>query len=542
MNLIIRLLALVKSLLPVLFLAVLLGSAGFFAAIAIPVLGGMAALRAAGQEPITAFIIILLCCGLVRGLLRYAEQYCNHYVAFRLLAHIRDKVFRALRNLAPAKLEGRNKGSLISMITTDIELLEVFYAHTISPVLIAALVSLGMTLFIGQYHWALGLFAALGYLTVGVVLPLIIAKLNRKLGLEYRANFAAMGGFVLESLRGLREIMQFGAGKARLEEMEQRGENLSAQSRRLKTYEGLTTAISGALILLFSFGMLWLGTALHIEFDGILIATIAMLSSFGPVIALANLGSGLTHTFAAGKRVLELLAEEPVTPDITNGKDIAFTDASCENVQFSYEQERILDDYSIAFPKNKITGITGKSGPGKSTLLRLFMRFWDVQGGRVSLSGEDVRGVNTPCLRTLESFMTQDTQLFAGSIEENIKIAKPEASREEIIAAAKKASLHGFIESLPKGYETPLGELGEGLSGGERQRLGLARAFLHDAPFLLLDEPTSNLDSLNEAVILQSLRGACEDKTVVLVSHRVSTMGIADTVHHMGNNQKGAEA
>ncbi|MDR1912941.1 MAG: ABC transporter ATP-binding protein/permease [Clostridiales bacterium] len=529
------LLKLVLPLLPVLSLAVLLGIAGFLAAIAIPVLSGMTALLALAEQPIIIMLIALISCGVLRGLLRYAEQYLNHYVAFKLLAFIRDKVFRALRRLTPAKLEGRGKGDLISVITTDIELLEVFYAHTISPVTIAVIMSIMMTLFIWQYHFILGLIAAAGYVTIGVVLPFFIAKLSGKLGASYRNEFGSLNGYVLESLRGLKEIIQFGMGQARMSAIRFRTDKLSEKAKRLKFYEGLTSALSGACILLFSFGILFAGIALHksdtIEFEGVFITTIAMISSFGPVIALANLANNLAHTFAAGNRVLDIMEETPVTTDITNGKDIVFAGAACENIVFAYGEERILDNFNIDFPENIIVGITGKSGSGKSTLLRLLMRFWDTNKGNVYLSGEDIRKINTACLRNMESFVTQDTQLFSDTIENNIKIAKPQATHAEVMEACKKAAIHDFIEYLPKGYDTHLGELGEGLSGGERQRIGLARAFLHDAPFLLLDEPTSNLDSLNEAMILHSLRHVCDNKTVVLVSHRKSTMGIADVVH-----------
>ena len=540
-TLIARLLSLVKPMLPILAGAVLLGVAGFLSAIAIPVLGGFTLIRAASHQPIVAFLLILIACGLLRGLLRYAEQYLNHYVAFRLLAIIRDRVFRTLRRLAPAKLEDRGKGDLISIITTDIELLEVFYAHTISPIAIAFSVSVIMVIFIGQYHALLGVVATVGYLTVGIILPLIISKTSGKTGMEYRKEFGALNGFVLESLRGLKETIQFGIGKERLSDINSRTEKLDEKARKMKTLEGLTFSISGALILIFAFVILTVGSLLNrqgaVSADGVLISTIAMISSFGPVIALANLSNNLTHTFASGNRVLDILDEAPETLDVENEKNISFTGADCKNVCFAYEKEAILSDFSMNFKQNKIIGITGKSGSGKSTLLRLLMRFWDVKSGNISISGENIGSVNTANLRDLESFVTQDTQLFSDTIENNIKIARAGATRTEVEEACKKAAIHDFVISLPKGYDTNLGELGDGLSGGERQRIGLARAFLHDAPLMLLDEPTSNLDSLNEAVILTSLRNSCENKIVVLVSHRASTMGVADEVHMIENGR-----
>ncbi|MDR3271327.1 MAG: ABC transporter ATP-binding protein/permease [Peptococcaceae bacterium] len=531
----VRLMGLVKPMLPTLLLAVILGSAGFITAIAIPVLGGMSVAAVAAHAPLRPFLWTLLACGVLRGFLRYAEQYCNHSVAFRLLALVRDRVFRALRRLTPAKLEGRNKGDLISLITTDIELLEVFYAHTISPVLIAVLVSLCMVVFIGWYHLLLGVLAAVGYLSVGVLLPLVMYRAGGNLGLEYRQEFGALNGYVLESQRGLCEIIQFGAEQRRFACTRQKSAQLHEKGRKLKILEGHTAAVSGALILLFSFGMLAAGLSLYqngaLGFDGVLIPVMAMMSSFGPVLALANLAGNLTHTFAAGNRVLDILEETPITQDVSDGVTVAFSGAACEYVSFSYEDEPILRDFSLEFPLKQIIGITGRSGSGKSTLLRMLMRFWDVRGGQVSVSGQDIRSVNTSCLRNLESLVTQDTHLFADTIENNIRVANAQASRAEVIRACQKAAVHDFIQSLPEGYATHLGELGEGLSGGERQRLGLARAFLHDAPFLLLDEPTSNLDSLNEGIILKALRDTCNEKTVVLVSHRRSTMGIADTLH-----------
>lgn len=271
--------------------------------------------------------------------------------------------------------------------------------------------------------------------------------------------------------------------------------------------------------------------AVQVDFSGVLIPTLALFSSFGPVVALAALGSTLQNTFAAGNRVLDILEESPVTKEITGKNEVIFSGASAKNVTFAYDNEIILDHVSAQFPEQKIVGIQGRSGSGKSTLLKLLMRFWTVQEGGIEVSGKSVNEINTTNLRDMESFVTQETHLFHDSIRSNIRIAKLDATDDEIENACRRASVHDFIMSLPQGYNTPVGELGETLSGGERQRLGLTRAFLHDAPFLLLDEPTSNLDSLNEAVILRSLKEQQQGKTVVLVSHRASTMRIADTVY-----------
>ena len=467
---------------------------------------------------------------LVRGFLRYAEQACNHFIAFKLLALIRDKVFGALRRLCPAKLEGKDKGNLISIITSDIELLEVFYAHTISPIAIAFLFCIIMVCFLGSCHWALGILALAAYITVGVIIPLVTSKLSGDDGIRFRTKSGQLSSFVLDSLRGLSETLQYGQAEQRMAEMNVQTDSLSRDEERMKRTAGRNTAVTNTVILTFDLAMLFLSAAL-VGFEGCLIATLALMSSFGPVVALAALGSTLQSTFAAGNRVLDILDESPVVEEITGKETVQFHGAAAEKVTFAYGEETILDDFSVTIPENKIIGINGRSGSGKSTLLKLFMRFWQVQQGNVTVSGRDVDAINTSNLRDMESFVTQETHLFHDSIRNNLRIAKLDATDDEIIAACKKASVHDFIMSLPKGYDTEVGELGDTLSGGERQRLGLARAFLHDAPFMLLDEPTSNLDSLNEAVILKSLHEECADKTVVLVSHRKSTMGIADTVY-----------
>ena len=533
-----RLVGMVRPLLPVMVCAVVMGVAGFLCAIFIPVLGGYAlldVLRLGAPLGLRAIFGCVLAFALARGVLHYAEQACNHLIAFKLLALIRDRVFFALRRLAPAKLESRDKGDLISVLTADIELLEVFYAHTISPVCIAVLVSGGMTAFIGGFHPALGALALAGYLAVGAAVPLAAARRGRAKGEAFRGRFGELNAFVLDSLRGLKESIQYGQGEARLEQMNARTDALSREEERMKAGAGTNAAVTGALILLFSAAMLFGGAALYgrgaVDFAGVLIPTIAMMSSFGPVAALASLGSSLQNTFAAGNRVLDVLDETPAVEEVTDGRDIAFSGAACRDVHFSYGGEEILKGITLVAQENEIVGIVGRSGSGKSTLLKLFMRFWDARQGSVKLAGEEIRTVNTASLRRAESFVTQDTHLFHDSIEANLKLAAPNATREQVVEACKKAAVHEFICTLPQGYDTPVGELGETLSGGERQRLGLARAFLHDAPFILLDEPTSNLDSLNEALILRSLRRERGRRTVLLVSHRASTMRIADRVY-----------
>ena len=559
------LIGLVKPLLHIMLAAITLGTLGYLCAIFLTILAGQVIVHGlltgvAGMivpvekmwlvfTPVKTIITVMIVIAVLRGILHYVEQYCNHFIAFKLLAIIRHKVFAALRKLCPAKLEGRDKGNLISIITTDIELLEVFYAHTISPIAIATLTSMIMVIFIGGYHWLAGLLALAAYLIVGVAIPMWNGKRGSQKGMEFRTSFGELNSFVLDSLRGLDETIQYGQGEKRKEQMSERSKNLAGMQESLSKMEGSQRSFTNMVILLASFGMLaltiWLYAKGEMGFEGILTCTIAMMGSFGPVVALSSLSNNLNQTLASGERVLSLLEETPLVEEIpgdveTSGAESmehGFTGAEAENVTFAYGEEVILDNYSLKLQPGKITGIHGASGSGKSTLLKLLMRFWDVQDGSVSVDGTDVRKIPTKHLRDMESYVTQETHLFHDSIANNIAIAKPGASREEIMEAAKKASIHDFIMTLSKGYDTEVGELGDTLSGGEKQRIGIARAFLHECPLILLDEPTSNLDSLNEGIILKSLKESAKKKTVVLVSHRVSTMNVADVVYEMENGR-----
>ena len=562
------LIGLVKPLLHIMLAAIILGTLGYLCAIFLTILAGQVIVHGlltgiAGMivpvekmwlvfTPVKTIITIMIVIAVLRGILHYVEQYCNHFIAFKLLAIIRHKVFASLRKLCPAKLEGRDKGNLISIITTDIELLEVFYAHTISPIAIATLTSIIMVIFIGRYHWLAGLLALTAYLIVGVAIPMWNGKRGSQKGMEFRTSFGELNSFVLDSLRGLDETIQYGQGEKRKKQMSERSKNLAGMQESLSKMEGSQRSFTNMVILLASFGMLaltiWLYAKGEMGFEGILTCTIAMMGSFGPVVALSSLSNNLNQTLASGERVLSLLEETPLVEEIPGDVDTeestdhTFTGAKAENVTFAYkvsetETDTILDHYSLTLQPGQITGIHGASGSGKSTLLKLLMRFWDVQEGSVSVDGADVRKIPTKHLRDMESYVTQETHLFHDSIANNIAIAKPGATREEIMEAAKKASIHDFIMKLPKGYDTEVGELGDTLSGGEKQRIGIARAFLHDAEMILLDEPTSNLDSLNEGIILKSLKESAEKKTVVLVSHRVSTMNVADVVYEMENGR-----
>ncbi|WP_282741662.1 amino acid ABC transporter ATP-binding/permease protein [Olsenella uli] len=538
-----RMLGLARPMAGTIALAVLFGIVGHLCATFIPVLAVAAGLSAAGviAHPsgltLTSVIAVLVAMSIVRGVLHYIEQTCNHYIAFKLLASIRDRVFASLRRLAPAKLAGADKGSLISTITADVELLEVFYAHTISPICIAVGTSIVMIVFMGSLHPLFGLVGLVAYLVVGALVPVLLSRLTGDTGRRCRELAGDLSGFVLDSLRGLREARQFGAGGRRLEELDSRSRELVRVQGLLNDRSSDGNAITSGLILLFGLGQLVLGALLFqagsVGAGAVVLATVSILSSFGPTTALAALGVTLQGTIASGARVLAILDEEPVVPEQEGGCDVEFSGAAAEHVSFSYGGEQILSDVSAEVPANGIVGITGRSGSGKSTLCRLLMRFWDVDEGRVALSGKDVRDINTSSLREAEALVEQDTHLFHDSILDNLLLARPDATREQVEEACKAASVHDFIMSLPQGYDTMVGELGDTLSGGERQRLGLARAFLHGAPFLLLDEPTSNLDSLNEGAILRSLGEQRASRTVLLISHRASTMGIADEVIEM---------
>lgn len=547
------LIGMVKPLTGWMIIALIMGTIGNLCATFITVFGAYGVLSALtefsgvsieagakGELSLKLVFLFMIALAIIRAVLKYAEQACNHYIAFKLLARIRDMIFAALRRITPAKLEGKEKGNLISVITSDVELLEVFYAHTISPIAIAIITSIIMICYIGQGSWVLGLIAAVFYLLVGMVVPVINGKLGEKTGQVYRGLFGKLNTIVLDNLRGMGEILQYDQAKARREVMEDQTKHLNETQKKLKDLESMQGAITNTVIMLGGATMLIVSGILvtrgEIVFSDALLATVAMMSSFGPTAALSALSNNLHQTLASGNRVLNLLKETPVVEEVENGT--AFENGSLEakNVTFSYpgnREELILDNYNAFFEKGKITGIIGPSGCGKSTLLKLFMRFFETNKGELTFNQINVNHITTRDLRNHVSYVTQETHLFSDTIENNVKVAKNNATLDEVILACKKASIHDFIMKLPNGYQTKLSELGDSLSGGEKQRIGIARAFLHDGDVLFLDEPTSNLDSLNEAVILKALAKEKEDKTVVLVSHRKSTMGIADAVMEM---------
>lgn len=533
-----RMLGFVKPMVGVMCISVFCGILGFVCATALPLLAAEAVLSVAGKGSLAwsvgAFGGMLAVLAVARGILHYIEQRCNHYIAFKLLAHIRDLVFGALRKLAPAKLSGRNRGELISTITSDIELLEVFYAHTISPVLIAAGMTIVLMVFLANLAPVFALVALCGYILVGVVSPILVSKASGEGGAQVRAVQASLSGYVLDNLRGLAQVIQYGAGDARLSGLDERSRALVDVQRGLKAKGVAGSAAVGVLVVLTAAAQLFIGAPLvaagAVTPEAYVLAVVTTLSSFGPYVALANLGSTLQQTLASGERVLAILDEKPRVEEVEVGKEPAFTGAAAESVSFSYADEEVLHDVSLEIPEGRIVGISGRSGSGKSTFCRLLMRFWDVDEGRISIGPNDIRRVGTAHLRSLEAFVEQDTVLFHDSIRANLLIAKPDATDAEVRHACEQASILGFIESLPEGFDTEVGELGDTLSGGERQRLGLARAFLHDAPFVLLDEPTSNLDALNEGAVLKALDAQHGKRTVLLVSHRPSSLAIADEV------------
>ena len=532
-NIMMKLITLVKPLIGFMFLAIIAGVIGNLAAIFIPAYSSYVIANIVSrvdQINLNMSFILLIVLAISRGFLRYVEQLCNHFIAFKLLAIIRNKVFRALRRLAPAKLEGKEKGNLISLITSDIELLEVFYAHTISPIFIAFITSVIVVSILFAYSVKAAIFAMISYLIVGLFLPIFSSKSGKKEGLELRNEFADLNSYLLDSLRGMKEVIQYSYGEKRLDYIDETTVKLNRKQERIKVFEaqnrGFTTSIV-ALLGLIMFVIMKNEMVAIFDINKLIVVTVLFMSSFGPVIALSSLSANLRSTFASGDRVLNILEEKPQVLEVYDQNKTYFRDLKIEDITFSYNDETILNDFNLSLENGEKLAIFGKSGSGKSTLLKLIMRFWDVDKGEIKISDRNIKQVNTKDLRDIENYMTQETYLFQGSILENIKIAKKDASLNEVIEACKKASIHDFICSLKDGYETNVGELGEKLSSGEKQRIGLARVFLHDAPLYILDEPTSNLDALNEGIILNAISKE-ENKSMLIVSHRKSALNIAD--------------
>lgn len=545
LSIMLRLIRVLKPLAPVMIITITFGVLGFLAAIAITTFGAIAISSSVGIDmgiSIKASIAIISVCAVIRGLLRYIEQYSGHYIAFRILAILRDKVYKALRKLSPSKLETKEKGNLISVITSDIELLEVFYAHTIAPIAIAILTSIIIAFILFNINPYLGIISAIFYILIGYVIPVISSKHGNKAGMEYREEFGKTNSFLLESLKGIKEILLFDEGKRRLDRINKNSDILNEKMSGIKKHEGVIKAFTDVTIMIAIITFLFIGIRLNqagtLNIGQVVVSIVLLSSSFGPVVALSNLSNNLVHTFACAQRLFNILDELPAVEEVYGEEILNHYDISINQVDFNYKgrDEKLLRDINLNIEKGEKIAILGESGCGKSTLLKLMMRFWDVNKGSISIDNKDIKTIPTKTLRKSQSLVTQETFLFNDTIENNIKIGNINSTKEQVIKACKKASIHEFIETLPKGYETNVGELGGNLSSGERQRLGIARAFLHDADILILDEPTSNLDTLNEAEILKSINNECSDKTVIMVSHRKSSAAICDKKIYVKNS------
>lgn len=540
------LIVLLGSLSYIMILAVINGSLGFLCAMGVTLFGAVGVAKALGETIALSYgwiIGLAVGCGVLRGGLRYLEQYSNHYIAFKLLAVLRDKIFGALRTLCPAKLESKQKGSIIAMITSDIETLEVFYAHTISPICIAVIVSLTVFLFIGFVSsWYLALVALAGYLVIGILVPLIASGRLKESGVRYRAEFASFNAYFLDSIKGVRDVVLHNGEAEREREVNRRSDVLLGQTRAMKqgiTRAGAATELCVSLFILLSLAAgILLVSYTPLTVGRMIIGVVAIFGSFGPVIAISALPGNLTQTFASGDRVLNLLSEAPAVRPVVNGEKISYRELDVKDLSFGYEENApVLEELCMYAKKGEIIGIVGESGCGKSTFLKLLLRFWEKSAGEIDYNGIDVDRIDSDNLLDNVTMVSQSTYLFDESIEDNLRIAKPDATQEELEAACRMASVHDFILTLPDGYQSKVGALGDNLSAGEKQRIGLARAFLKGSELILLDEPTSNVDSINEGIILQALAEQKSRKSIILVSHRESTMAIADRMYRVENGR-----
>lgn len=554
-----RLLGEAKPLAGLMVAASTAGTIGHLAATFLPVFGIIAGFALAGNpvwgmsaaDAITAMIV----CAVLRGLTRYVEQYLNHNVAFHLLALFRSKAFAALRRLAPAKLAGKGKGDLIAMLTTDVELLEIFFAHTISPVAIAVTTTIVYAIVAATLSPWMALALIVSHLIIGIIVPRFFATGVRNLGPAIRGAAGELDNVMLDDMRGLDEIIRFGRGEDRAQAIEDRTRALWRDHAKLSRVNGRFAGVGGLLVALLTSA----AAGIAINLAGVnlydipaLVAAFALLaSSFGPTLALAALPANLTQTFASARRLFGLMDEAPAVVE-TGTANSDYEGMRLDRVTFAYPgegSEAILADFSLDVPQHGILGIQGPSGRGKSTMLKLLMRYWDPQRGQVTLSGTPLPQIDVHARRRIQAMMSQETHLFDGTIRENLLIALPESEIRNggaagvldarLREALAKASVLDLIDSLPDGLDTQVGELGDRLSEGERQRIGLARVFLRNADLVLFDEPTSRLDALNEAIILRSIHELSkseqnadkgQDVAVVLVSHRESAMRVADAV------------
>lgn len=538
-----RLLGQVGDLRSLMVLACCFGTLGHLAATFLPVFGVMA-LCAAAERPVWGLsvgwaVAFMVVCALIRGAMRYCEQYMNHNLAFRLLALFRGQMFAALRRLAPAKLTGKGKGDLISMVTTDVELLEIFFAHTISPTVIALATTVVYALALLFLSPWFAVLLVVAHLLIGVAVPAWFARALHGVGARIRKQSASLDDDVLDDMRGLEQIIRFGQGRARLARIDRRSRALWGQRVELSERNGVFGGFDHVIIVLVTVCAALLAVLASRDDMAMaarnVTAMVLVVSSFGPTLALSALPASLTQTFASARRLFALMDEEPAVEELGT-LEPEYNGMRMEQVTFAYgARTPVLRNMTLDVPVSGILGLQGPSGRGKSTLLKLLMRYWDPQQGAVTMSGDALPGVDARARRRLQTMMSQETYLFDGTIASNLRIADAQAGDDELREALRKASILPLVESLPQGIETPVGELGGRLSEGERQRIGLARMFLRHADLYLFDEPTSRLDALNEAYILQSINELVSerDAAVVLVSHRASTMKIADEVLHM---------
>lgn len=520
--------------------ATLAGVISFFSSTGIAVLAALLIVSVGGfiDVPFSKINMWMAVLAFIRGITRYLEQYMNHLVAFRVLSTLRDKVFSAVRKLAPAKIEGSNKGSLISMITSDIELIEVFYAHTISPISIAIICGITYIVLIALYSPAIALVTLISYLIMGVGLPILFSKWSKNIGRILRRKIGGLNNIFLDLLRGITEIMQFAYRKRAIRVIEKTNKSLVEHQAVLIEQLALLLALEDVIVVLTICAVILIGIWTGLAPAILLPLTFGIFFSFPAIANVASLGNGLSQSLSCGERVLNLLEEKPVADEVTNGIELNLDRATdplivVNDLSFSYGDRLVLENFNLNIAQGEFLGVRGESGCGKSTLLKLMMYFWPLETGEILISGHSVQKINTQSLWHNISYMTQHTEFFEGTIRDNLLIAKQNSTEAEMRDALDKAAILDFVDNLEHGLDTTLAELGDNFSAGERQRFGLARCFLKDTKILLLDEPTSNLDTLNENIILDALKCNSDGKTVILVSHRESCFKTCDRVIDM---------
>lgn len=538
-ELLIDLLNLVKPLSLQMIFAVSFGLLGHVFATLIPGLGAYYFGKIYIGEIINlkTVLIILITLAILRSLFKYTEQLFNHYVAFKTLAIIRDLVFKSLRRLCPAKMDTKNKGQLISIITADIELLEVFYAHTISPVLIAFFHTLIFFIILYKIHWKYALCLLVFHIVLGIIIPTLTQKIGERLGDNQRKNLSNLNLSILESLKGIKEVINFSVQDERMKEVDSLTRALNRSSKKLSNNMGNNFATSSTIILIANLVFILVGARLYmageVNFLNLIFPIAIFISSFGPTSALASLGNNLVLTFACGKRVMSLLREAPAVDEVTNKNEVSYEKIDLTDVEFSYDDTELIKDFNLSSRLNQVVGLEGKSGCGKSTVLKLIMRFFDPKEGKISLNEINLKDINSRNLRNNISYVAQESHLFKGTIRENLLVANESATETDLIEVTKKANIYDFIMSLDHGFDTEIVKDKALLSTGQIQRLAIARMFLRDSKLYILDEPTANIDAYNEGIILKSLYEEKDDKTIFISSHRKSTLRICDKVINM---------